>query len=58
MPESADPKIKHLYEFGPFRVDPEKEFLLRGDEAVALTPKTFQILLVLVRHSQEIVTKT
>jgi eukaryotic-like serine/threonine-protein kinase len=57
MPESADPKIKHLYEFGPFRVDPEKELLLRGDEAVALTPKTFQILLVLVRHSNEIVTK-
>jgi DNA-binding winged helix-turn-helix (wHTH) protein len=57
MPESADPKIKQLYEFGPFRVDPEKEILLRGDEAVALTPKTFQILLVLVRHSQEIVTK-
>ena len=57
MAESADPKIKHLYEFGPFRVDPEKELLLRGDQAVSLTPKTFQILLVLVRHSQEIVTK-
>ena len=57
MPESSDPKMKHLYEFGPFRVDPEKELLLRGEEAVALTPKTFQILLVLVRHSQEIVTK-
>src|SRR5579872_1089127 len=57
MAESSDPKIKHLYEFGPFQVDPEKELLLRGKEAVALTPKTFQILLVLVRHSQEIVTK-
>ena len=57
MAESSDPKIKHLYEFGPFRVDPEKEILLRGDEAVALTPKTFQILLVLMRHSKEIVTK-
>jgi eukaryotic-like serine/threonine-protein kinase len=57
MPESSDPKIKHLYEFGPFRVDPEKELLLRDDEAVSLTPKTFQILLVLVRHSNEIVTK-
>jgi eukaryotic-like serine/threonine-protein kinase len=50
-------RLKELYEFGPFRVDPEKETLLRAGEPVALTPKTFQILLVLVRHSQEIVTK-
>lgn len=48
---------KELYEFGPFRVDPEKEILLRTGEPVPLTPKTFQILLVLVRHSQEVVTK-
>jgi eukaryotic-like serine/threonine-protein kinase len=51
------PRLKELYEFGPFRVDAEKETLLRTGEAVALTPKTFQILLVLVRHSQEVVTK-
>lgn len=48
---------KELYEFGPFRVDPEKEILLRASEPVPLTPKTFQILLVLVRHSKEVVTK-
>jgi DNA-binding winged helix-turn-helix (wHTH) protein len=53
----ADQRSKELYEFGPFRVDPEKEMLLRGGEPVPLTPKTFQILLVLVRHSKEIVTK-
>lgn len=51
------PRAKELYEFGPFQVDAEKETLLRAGEPVALTPKTFQILLVLVRHSQEIVTK-
>jgi len=51
------PRRKELYEFGPFRVDAEKETLLRAGEPVPLTPKTFQILLVLVRHSQEIVTK-
>ena len=50
-------RLKELYEFGPFRVDAEKETLLRAGEPVTLTPKTFQILLVLVRHSQEIVTK-
>jgi DNA-binding winged helix-turn-helix (wHTH) protein/tetratricopeptide (TPR) repeat protein len=57
MPMRADQRAKELYEFGPFRVDPEKEILLRGGEPVPLTPKTFQILLVLVRHSKEVVTK-
>ena len=49
--------VKQLYQFGPFRVDPEKEILLRAGDPVPLTPKTFQILLVLVRHSKEVVTK-
>ena len=57
MPAGADQKPKQLYEFGPFRVDAEKELLLRGEKAVPLTPKTFQILLVLMRRSQELVTK-
>jgi DNA-binding winged helix-turn-helix (wHTH) protein/tetratricopeptide (TPR) repeat protein len=48
---------KELYEFGPFRVDPEKETLFRAGESVSLTPKTFQILLVLIRNSNEVVTK-
>ena len=57
MPASPDDTVKEIYEFGPFRVDPEKEILLRAGEPVPLTPKTFQILLVLVRHSKEVVTK-
>ncbi len=57
VPLAEVPRLKEFYEFGPFRVDAEKETLLRAGEAVALTPKNFQILLVLVRHSQEIVTK-
>ena len=57
MSASESQRLKELYEFGPFRVDPEKEILLRAGEPVPLTPKTFQILLVLVRHSQEVVTK-
>ena len=48
---------KEVYEFGPFRVDPEKETLFRAGESVPLTPKTFQILLVLIRNSNEVVTK-
>src|SRR6516164_6762526 len=46
-----------LYEFGPFCIDAQREILLRAGEPVPLTPKTFQILLVLVRHSQQVVTK-
>ncbi len=57
MATTPEQRMKRLFEFGPFRVDPDKELLLRGDETVPLTPKTFQILLVLVRHGKEVVTK-
>jgi DNA-binding winged helix-turn-helix (wHTH) protein/Tol biopolymer transport system component len=57
MPGSPNQAVKELYEFGPFRVDPEKETLLRAGEPVPLTPKTFQILLVLVRSNQKVVAK-
>ena len=57
MSASEGQRAKELYEFGPFRVDPEKEILLRRGDPIPLTPKTFQILLVLVRHSKEVVTK-
>src|ERR1700744_6085395 len=57
MASSENPKLPELYEFGPFRVDPARETLLKSGVAVPLTPKTFQILLVLVRHSNELVTK-
>jgi eukaryotic-like serine/threonine-protein kinase len=57
MSVSESQKLKELYEFGPFRVDPEKEILVRAGETVPLTPKTFQILLVLVRNSRQVVSK-
>ena len=57
MAAPADSLGKEHYRFGPFSVDPDRELLLRGDEPVAITPKAFQILLVLLRHGQEIVTK-
>jgi DNA-binding winged helix-turn-helix (wHTH) protein/tetratricopeptide (TPR) repeat protein len=46
-----------LYELGPFRIDAQREIVLRAGEPVPLTPKTFQILLALVRHPDEVVTK-
>src|SRR5262252_3865824 len=57
MAAGTNPTAKQLYEFGPFQVDPEKELLLREGETVPLTPKTFQILLVLIRNKKVVVTK-
>ena len=48
---------KHLYEFGSFRVDPDRSVLLRGSDPVPLTAKAFETLLVLIRHNQETVSK-
>jgi DNA-binding winged helix-turn-helix (wHTH) protein/tetratricopeptide (TPR) repeat protein len=49
--------IKRFYEFGPFRIDPARELLLRSDELVPLTSKAFQTLLVLVENSDQVVPK-
>jgi DNA-binding winged helix-turn-helix (wHTH) protein/tetratricopeptide (TPR) repeat protein len=57
MPSSGTESGRELYEFGPFRVDAYREVLLRSDDPVALPPKAFQVLLVLIRHQQEVVTK-
>jgi DNA-binding winged helix-turn-helix (wHTH) protein/Tol biopolymer transport system component len=52
---ATDPRI--IYEFGPFRMDPDKQILRRGDDVVPVTPKAFETLLVLVRRSREVVSK-
>ncbi|WP_433965875.1 winged helix-turn-helix domain-containing protein [Tunturiibacter gelidiferens] len=49
--------LKVLYEFGPFQVDPDRQVLLRENQPVAITPKAFETLLILVRHSREVVSK-
>ncbi len=45
--------IKYAYEFGPFRLTPTTRLLLRAGQEVALTPKLFETLLLLVEHSGE-----
>src|SRR6266536_4819535 len=47
----------HLYEFGRFRLDPAEHSLLRDGQPVALRPKVFDILLVLVENSGHLVEK-
>ena len=48
---------RELYEFGPFRLDPEKRLLLRNDQPVPLQLKAFDTLLVLVRNNHQVVLK-
>ena len=48
---------KHFYDFGPFRLDESERVLLRGEDVVPLTPKAFEILLVLVGSSGHVLTK-
>jgi eukaryotic-like serine/threonine-protein kinase len=57
MAASADQNIKKRYEFAPFLVDTDKEMLFRDGDPIALTPKTFQLLLALLRRPNELVTK-
>jgi len=52
---NTDPKV--VYEFGPFRMDPDKQVLLRDGQLIAVTPKSFETLLVLVRRGREVVSK-
>ena len=52
---ATEPKI--LYEFGPFRVDPDKKILWRENQPVPITAKAFETLLILLRNSQEVVSK-
>ncbi|PYU63343.1 MAG: hypothetical protein DMG55_00820 [Acidobacteria bacterium] len=51
------PEGKHLYEFGPFRLDPAERLLLRNGQTVPLAPKAFDTLLLLVENSGHLLTK-
>jgi Tol biopolymer transport system component/DNA-binding winged helix-turn-helix (wHTH) protein len=50
-------KGKHLYEFGPFRLDPAERVLVQNGERVSLAPKAFDTLLIFVQHSGRALTK-
>src|SRR5215475_3417163 len=48
---------KHIYEFGPFRLDATERLLLRDGADVPLTPKVFDLLLVLVERRGRLLEK-
>ncbi|MDX2031253.1 MAG: alpha/beta fold hydrolase [Blastocatellia bacterium] len=50
-------QTRYLYQFGDFRLDPEERLLMRGEQALSLTPKALDTLIVLVENSRHIVTK-
>ena len=53
MSKSSD----RLYAFGPYRLDAVKRVLLRDGQAVPVTSKAFDTLLVLVEHSGQVLQK-
>jgi DNA-binding winged helix-turn-helix (wHTH) protein/TolB-like protein len=50
-------EINHLYEFSRFRFDPENHLLECEGSPIPLTPKAFDILLVLVENGNRLTTK-
>ena len=50
-------ETKPIYEFGPFRLDSGEHLLYRSGQAVPLTPKAFEALLVLVEKHGHVVGK-
>lgn len=50
--------VKHLYKFGPYRMDPAERLLLRGSERLDLPPRVFDTLLVLVENEQRLLEKS
>ncbi len=49
--------VKHLYEFGPFQLDPPERLLLCDGQPVPMPPKAFDLLVVLVERSGHLVEK-
>src|SRR5580658_9616021 len=50
-------KTRHIYEFGPFRLEPAEHSLSRNERPVAITPKAFELLVFLVQNQGCLVTK-
>ncbi len=45
------------YEFGPYRLDPNRRVLTRAGETISLTPKATDILLTLIQNAGQLVEK-
>jgi DNA-binding winged helix-turn-helix (wHTH) protein/Tol biopolymer transport system component len=52
-----EPLPRKTYDFAEFRLDPARRVLLKNDGPVALNPKAFELLLLLVERGGEILSK-
>ena len=50
-------KMDRFFKFGPYQLDCERHLLVRDGKPVSLHEKALQILMVLVRHRGEVVSK-
>src|SRR6476646_10813698 len=50
-------RFQHGFEFGRFRLDSGERLLWRDHEVVPITPKAFDLLLVLLKDSGQVITK-
>jgi DNA-binding winged helix-turn-helix (wHTH) protein/tetratricopeptide (TPR) repeat protein len=48
---------RYRFEFGPFRLDPDRRVLLRDGDLVRLTPKVFDLLLFFAQNSGRLIRK-
>ncbi len=49
--------MKGFYEFGPFRIEPAKRLLLRGEQPVTVSNKAFDLLLALIEARDRVLGK-
>jgi DNA-binding winged helix-turn-helix (wHTH) protein len=57
MSNSLMTRVKRVYQFGAFRLDANERLLYRDGEIVALPPKVFDTLLILVANSGHVLGK-
>jgi DNA-binding winged helix-turn-helix (wHTH) protein/Tfp pilus assembly protein PilF len=50
-------ETNHIYEFGPFRIDLTERQLRKDEELLALTPKAFDVLALLIKNARHLVEK-
>jgi TolB-like protein/Flp pilus assembly protein TadD len=55
--EGTSKGVRHFYEFGPFRLDLERRMLSHEGDAVALPPKVFETLVLLIENKGRVVRK-
>lgn len=49
--------VSHLYEFGNFSLDPGQRLLLRNGKPVSVTPKAFDLLVVMLENNGQLLVK-